>query len=1109
MWCHIKIILSLLVVVKIAESKAIDAKTNPCNKDEYLNPVTKNCSALLGGGEAMFIDQSKQCVNNFIGVKPYPDNEKFYVICDTDFVVLANCRDNSRFDTNTLKCEAINKFPCNVTQMPTCINSGRFALEQNCSCFYTCNSADGKEELISTIMQCPGTSLYSPAIRRCSYSFKTPPTEILNESDIDPDERGIFPPCTKPGKFRVPTDCSKYYTCSTKTNGRFYQSRFKCSDGFYYDCKLEECKPYAEVTCDMMSIVEILNLFDYYRTQKCGKLNNTDNESIVQCMNATNEPNIITTEQSTKIDIISSTPEQILNTVTTPKPNVNTASNESQIETSTATSLFSSTHDYDDDDEKMELLSAESSLRERKRKTTLAPASTTITSVGEKTSSFAQVTNESTVGSNDIESSTVASTTETLLESTTNDNVASGIEIVSTENSAKVTESMDVLAAIKEISTEPDSDDYVPNVGSVQNTNDDFLTTTSTDKSEPLRTTTTMMTTTTFVQTTIPNEFTSISNETESSENVTTTTESTSTTIDSNISISTEETTQLTEHMSTSTTETSKNLTTEMPEMTTSQPFSTTIENDDFQSNVGSIQKIIESDSTEGTNQSLLESTTNENVISDLDTNNTSTLNTIFSTTEPTISPTILSTDDSSQSITMTEQSTISTLSTEVAQSSDGSDAPTEANESTSTTVSNSPSNSTEHSISSGNISNASKSITNSTENIQMTSSSSTSGTEIYSESVTKSSSDVTTTFKPSIAISTLAPNMDFGTNKTSLESHSLLISSESQDTPTTAFFGADQTTSPNDLTTLESDIDSTTTEMNQQNLNGTTEIESKSILNESTTVDTEMKSTYDSSEMTTILSTTPNPTQSTDLNQLQTSETSVPTDATIPSTTEDALSSEPNVGSINTRSGGSSIPTESESPPITVPPNEQSSSSTDPNQFAGNPITTSQKSDLIDATIFPNITESPLISTSPKSKEINTETQPIDTFGATQNSDERTPIENESTFNSNEPGVQIGTTTASLLEILTTTLWPTAIETADKNQTTTESTSIDSSTVNQTTIDDAVSTTTAEWPHVLVNNSFIEMDEEKVPANAQPILSVNIKRNVFFKVNFTGADCC
>lgn len=53
---------------------------------------------------------------------------------------------------------------------------GRFALDTNCSCFYTCDTIG--EELIPKLHQCPGSSLYSPTLNRCSYSCRNPPTEV-------------------------------------------------------------------------------------------------------------------------------------------------------------------------------------------------------------------------------------------------------------------------------------------------------------------------------------------------------------------------------------------------------------------------------------------------------------------------------------------------------------------------------------------------------------------------------------------------------------------------------------------------------------------------------------------------------------------------------------------------------------------------------------------------------------------------------------------------------------------------------------------------------------------------------------------------------------------
>lgn len=85
--------------------------------------------------------------------------------------------------------------------------------------------------------------------------------------------------------FSTPTDCSKYYTCSAKTNGLFYQSRFKCPDATHYDLRTESCRPKDLVDCRNMSIVEILNTYEYYRQQRqmCQMLF-TDDKSIENCL---------------------------------------------------------------------------------------------------------------------------------------------------------------------------------------------------------------------------------------------------------------------------------------------------------------------------------------------------------------------------------------------------------------------------------------------------------------------------------------------------------------------------------------------------------------------------------------------------------------------------------------------------------------------------------------------------------------------------------------------------------------------------------------------------------------------------------------------------------
>lgn len=64
--------------------------------------------------------------------------------------------------------------------MPKCTTAGRFPVAENCSCFYTCDQVDGK--LTTKLHKCPGTSLYSPATKKCSYRCNVTPTEVSSSN---------------------------------------------------------------------------------------------------------------------------------------------------------------------------------------------------------------------------------------------------------------------------------------------------------------------------------------------------------------------------------------------------------------------------------------------------------------------------------------------------------------------------------------------------------------------------------------------------------------------------------------------------------------------------------------------------------------------------------------------------------------------------------------------------------------------------------------------------------------------------------------------------------------------------------------------------------------
>lgn len=92
--------------------------------------------------------------------------------------------------------------------------------------------------------------------------------------------------------FRTPNNCSMYYTCSAKTNGRFYQTRLMCPAGFAYDITTEKCEPADRVNCKQMSVGELLNLYEFYKEERERKNcngNNTNINSNIQSQIATQE----------------------------------------------------------------------------------------------------------------------------------------------------------------------------------------------------------------------------------------------------------------------------------------------------------------------------------------------------------------------------------------------------------------------------------------------------------------------------------------------------------------------------------------------------------------------------------------------------------------------------------------------------------------------------------------------------------------------------------------------------------------------------------------------------------------------------------------------------
>lgn len=156
--------------------------------------------------------------------------------------------------------------------------------------------------------------------------------------------------------FSTPTDCTKYYSCSAKTHGRFYQTRFKCPDATAYDLRTESCRPRDEVVCEIKTVIDILNLYEFFKEQRqmC-KSKHFDSQSIANCMKRLSckektEATTTTTSaqsisSSTGNEVFTSTPANNVRTFngTTSTTQLNAGSSDSQTATSSANSLFQST----------------------------------------------------------------------------------------------------------------------------------------------------------------------------------------------------------------------------------------------------------------------------------------------------------------------------------------------------------------------------------------------------------------------------------------------------------------------------------------------------------------------------------------------------------------------------------------------------------------------------------------------------------------------------------------------------------------------------------------------------------------------------------------------
>ncbi|XP_053965805.1 mucin-2-like [Anastrepha ludens] len=203
-----------------------------------------------GGGLPVLVDYHKRCSNNFVGIKPHPNQRQYYYVCKPDCVIFGKCQNLQFFDATKCQC---TPYPT-PKYAPVCTRPGRFPILSDCTIYYRCD-----ENLKPRIHTCPKNTVFSPQNEKCISGAQCYPTEVSPYgSHIPQDCENKFPPCLQNGTFRSPTDCSLFYTCTMQMKGIYLQTRFKCPELTFYDRTRGACWPQHEVACDCIQLSELV-----------------------------------------------------------------------------------------------------------------------------------------------------------------------------------------------------------------------------------------------------------------------------------------------------------------------------------------------------------------------------------------------------------------------------------------------------------------------------------------------------------------------------------------------------------------------------------------------------------------------------------------------------------------------------------------------------------------------------------------------------------------------------------------------------------------------------------------------------------------------------------
>lgn len=207
-------------------------------------------------------------------MRAHDEQPQYYYECKKDLVVFGRCPYLHVFDKSSNKCRYQRYVDLDVDIIPSkCTKEGKFPVRTNCSLYYICNK-NGKE-FKTQVFRCPGSSVYSPDIRRCSIAGACSPSTIVYDDSIKCPEvyELSFPGCSEEGMYRTRSDCSLYYNCSHNNEFGFIETRYKCDEGKAFSIEQMTCLPKKDVKCEG----ERMNDYDF-GDESYSDLNDYENE---------------------------------------------------------------------------------------------------------------------------------------------------------------------------------------------------------------------------------------------------------------------------------------------------------------------------------------------------------------------------------------------------------------------------------------------------------------------------------------------------------------------------------------------------------------------------------------------------------------------------------------------------------------------------------------------------------------------------------------------------------------------------------------------------------------------------------------------------------------